>query len=121
MLTEKDILSALENIIDPDFDQDIVSLGFVRNIKINKGDVSFNIELTTPACPVKDEFQRQAKEAISSLSGVENVVVVMTSQKPQKRKSLSLKMKMDYVNSRFLGHVAKPAGKNYKHRVTQEI
>ena len=99
MLTEKDILSALKNIIDPDFDQDIVSLGFVRNIKINKGDVSFNIELTTPACPVKDEFQRQAKEAISSLSGVENVVVVMTSQKPQKRKSLSMKSTLKDVRS----------------------
>lgn len=86
-MTENDILSALSGIIDPDFNRDIVSLGFVKNIRINGGDISFDIELTTPACPVKSEFQRQAELAVRSLSGVENVKVNMTTP-PRKENPL---------------------------------
>ena len=42
--------------------------------------VSFSIELTTPACPIKDEFERQAREYVGSLAWVEEVEVRMTAQ-----------------------------------------
>ncbi len=79
MTTEKDILNALSRIIDPDFNKDIVSLGFVKNIQIKGKDVSFDIELTTPACPIKAEFQAQAEKSVKSLKDVEGVSVHMTS------------------------------------------
>ncbi len=78
MPSEKDILSALSKIIDPDFNRDIVSLGFVQNIKITGLDVAFDIALTTPACPVKDEFQRQAETLVKNI-GFQNVTVTMTT------------------------------------------
>ena len=74
------ILDALRPIIDPDFGKSIVDLGFIKNLKISGGDVSFEIELTTPACPVKAEFERNARERVLAVSGVENVAVEMTSQ-----------------------------------------
>ncbi len=80
MVAESDILKALSIIIDPDFNKDIVSLGFVKNILIDGGKVAFTIELTTPACPVKEEFRRQADEAVSALSGVEAVDITMSSK-----------------------------------------
>jgi ATP-binding protein involved in chromosome partitioning len=67
-------------IIDPDFGRSIVDLGFVKNIRFEGGAVSFDIELTTPACPVKEEFEREARERVSALAGVETVSVRMTSQ-----------------------------------------
>lgn len=79
-VTEQQILSALSVIIDPDLGKDIVSLGFVKDIKICGGQVGFNIELTTPACPVKDRFKKQAEEAVLAIDGVESVNVSMTSQ-----------------------------------------
>jgi len=79
-LTEKTINDALRHIIDPDLNQDIVSLGFVRNVLIEGEKVSFDIALTTPACPVKQEFQRQARESVLKLPGVNDVEVYMTSQ-----------------------------------------
>lgn len=79
MVKEQDILQALRSIMDPDFNKDIVSLGFVQNIKIEGKKVSFDIRLTTPACPVKNEFQRQAEAAVRHLVGVEDVHVNMTS------------------------------------------
>ena len=79
-ITEADIRNALHPIIDPDFGRSIVDLGFVKNISIDGDRVSFDIELTTPACPVKEEFQRDAKNRVSALAGVAEVDVRMTAQ-----------------------------------------
>ena len=56
----------MRNIIDPDFGEDIVSCGFIKNLIVDadKGRVALTIELTTPACPIKEEFQRKANEFI---------------------------------------------------------
>lgn len=84
MITEQNILKALGHIIDPDFKKDIVSLGFVKNIKINGGDIALDIVLTTPACPVKEEFRAQAEKALIALSGVRSVKINMTAQQTQR-------------------------------------
>lgn len=77
--TERSVLEALRPIIDPDFRKSIVDLGFIKGIQIDGARVAFKIELTTPACPVKDEFARQAREAVSALDGVDEVEVEMTA------------------------------------------
>lgn len=78
----KDVLGALSQIIDPDFGTDIVSCGFVKELSIAQetGLVSFQLELTTPACPVKDMFEQQAKEKVSAIPWVKGVDVKMTAQ-----------------------------------------
>ena len=70
MITEQIILNALKHIIDPDFKKDIVTLGFVKNIKIQGADVSLDIVLTTPACPVKELLRSQCLDALRALPGV---------------------------------------------------
>jgi len=80
-ISEKQVLDAMRHIVDPDLHQDIVSLGFIKNLTIDQGRVSFDVELTTPACPVKDRFRRQAQEAVRALPGVTDVEVRMTSAK----------------------------------------
>jgi ATP-binding protein involved in chromosome partitioning len=78
-VTEQEVLAALSRIQDPDLRRDIVSLGFVKDVVVDHGKVSFKIELTTPACPVKSEMERQARELVAALPGVEQVQVSMTS------------------------------------------
>jgi len=78
-VTAAAVLDALRPIVDPDFGKSIVDLGFVKNIRIDGPRVSFDIELTTPACPVKEEFQRSARERVGALAGVEQVDVTMTA------------------------------------------
>lgn len=80
MINEEKILNSLRHIIDPDFKKDIVTLGFVKNIKINGGDVVLDIALTTPACPVKEDFRSQVEKALIALVGVRTVKVNMTVQ-----------------------------------------
>jgi ATP-binding protein involved in chromosome partitioning len=79
-VTSEQVLDALRPIVDPDFDKSIVDLGFVKDIHIDGSRVSFAIELTTPACPVKAEFERAATERVEALDGVSEVAVSMTAQ-----------------------------------------
>lgn len=74
------ILDALRHVKDPDLNRDIVSLGFVKDLKVCDGVVSFAIELTTPACPVREQMKEQAYRQVMSVPGVRQVDIKMTSQ-----------------------------------------
>ena len=78
-VSETAVLDALKAVTDPDLGRDIVGLGFVKGLAIDEGSVSFTIELTTPACPVKDEMRDQAHAVVSALGGVSSVAVEMTA------------------------------------------
>ena len=73
------VLNALRVVHDPDLRRDIVSLGFIKDLSIREGAVSFAVELTTPACPVKDQMREQATAAVRALPGVSSVDVRMTA------------------------------------------
>ena len=76
----EDIRAALSQVKDPDLGRDIVTLGFVKDLQIDGENVSFAIELTTPACPVRDQMKEDAHRAVLSLPGVTSVEVEMTSK-----------------------------------------
>ncbi len=80
MLTPEAVLDALRAIQDPDLRRDIVSLGFVKDLRIRGPRVSFTIELTTPACPVRQEMEAAARQAVAALPGVEQVDVTMSAR-----------------------------------------
>ncbi len=77
---KNDVLDALRAVQDPDLGRDIVSLGFVKDVKLCGGVASATIELTTPACPVKDLMKHQAEQAILSLPGIDRAEVSMTAR-----------------------------------------
>jgi ATP-binding protein involved in chromosome partitioning len=80
-IREDQVLEALRAVMDPDLHRDIVSLGFVRNLKIEGGVVSFDVNLTTPACPVKDRLREQSRQAVlSRVPSAKDVRVNMTAE-----------------------------------------
>jgi ATP-binding protein involved in chromosome partitioning len=78
-VSQSAVLEALQTVKDPDLHRDIVSLGFVKDLKIEGGHVSFKVELTTPACPVKEQLKAECLERVGSLPGVNRVDVEMTA------------------------------------------
>jgi ATP-binding protein involved in chromosome partitioning len=74
------VLDALKVVRDPDLNRDIVSLGFIKELVIREGSVAFTIELTTPACPVKDQMRDQARAAVLQLPGVSTVDVKLSAR-----------------------------------------
>lgn len=80
LLNIDNVLNALKVVIDPDLRKDIVSLGFVKDIKIENNNISFKIELTTPACPVRDQFKDSATKAVrDTFPDVGDIQIEMTS------------------------------------------
>ncbi len=79
-ITEELVLDALRAVQDPDLHKDIVSLGFVKDLVIDGTTVTFKIELTTPACPVKDILRDQAYNIVAGLPGVDKVNLEMTAR-----------------------------------------
>jgi ATP-binding protein involved in chromosome partitioning len=91
LFTDERVLAELRKVNDPDLQKDIVSLGFVRNLAIDGGSVKFDINLTTPACPVKDQMRDEAVRLVRAIPGVENVDINMTAevgQSPQTGKGV---------------------------------
>ncbi|HHP7242562.1 MAG TPA: Mrp/NBP35 family ATP-binding protein [Cyclobacteriaceae bacterium] len=67
VLSEEKILNALRTVEDPDLKKDLVSLGMIKNLNVKDKHVSFTVELTTPACPLKEMIRSNCEEAIHSL------------------------------------------------------
>ncbi len=78
MITEEQIYKALSNVIEPDLKRDLVILNMVKNLKIEGNNVSFDIELTTPACPLKDKMKNDCVEEIKKVDSNLEVVVNFT-------------------------------------------
>jgi ATP-binding protein involved in chromosome partitioning len=84
-VSEQGVLDALRQVRDPDLHKDIVTLGFIKDLKIEGGDVSFRVVLTTPACPVREQLQAQSEEVVRAVPGVTSVRVTMDAEVPKGR------------------------------------
>ena len=63
--TQEKVLEALRTVQDPELHRDIVSLGMVKNLAVNNGSVAFTVELTTPACPLRESIETDCKKALA--------------------------------------------------------
>lgn len=92
-ITELDVLNQLRTVMDPELDKDLVSLGMIKNIQIeNNENVKFSIELTTPACPLRNRIETDAKNAVLQIEGVKKVDIKMTARVQQNQQ---IKEKVD--------------------------
>ncbi len=80
-ITADAVREALRTVMDPELHKDIITLDFVRDIKIERSDVSFTVLLTTPACPLKDTIQRDCERALHEhLPGLGAIRITFGSQ-----------------------------------------
>ena len=74
------LLEALKQVEDPDFKKDIVSLGMVEDLEVKNGNACFTLVLTTPACPLKDQFEADSLKAVQSVYPELGVTINFTSR-----------------------------------------
>jgi len=79
-ITHEEILAALSTVQDPELRKDLVSLGMIGEIIIEGDKVSFPIILTTPACPLRNKIERDARQAVMSIEGVRVVEIDMQAK-----------------------------------------
>jgi Mrp family chromosome partitioning ATPase/DUF971 family protein len=90
VVKDQQVLDAMRHIVDPDLGRDIVSLGFIKDLKVRGSDVSFTVELTTPACPVKEQFKTDCERAVRAVPGVGSVNVTMSAMQAKKQPGLGI-------------------------------
>jgi len=86
-LSEELVLGALGQVQEPELGSDLVSLGMVKELSIEGGKVGFTLELTTPACPLRDQIERESRQAVEALPGVSEVQIHFTANVPTDGKS----------------------------------
>lgn len=81
-ITRELVLTALGEVLDPEIGKDLVSLGMIDNVEIDGTKVNFTVNLTTPACPLKDEIKGSALAAVQAIEGVTEVNIEMGANVP---------------------------------------
>ncbi len=88
-VTKEQIIDQLRKVNDPELHRDLVTLNMVKNVAVCEGNVSVTVELTTPACPLKEKIEHDIQAAIGLLDGVQEVSVDFTADvaaaSPQQR------------------------------------
>ncbi len=80
-ITEEQVKKALGTVIEPELHKDLITLNFVRDIKIDGNDLTFTIMLTTPACPLKGVLQSESERALHrDVPGIGNITVKFDSE-----------------------------------------
>src|SRR5512134_777951 len=82
MATKEAVMQALGRVKEPELNRDLVTLNMIRDLEIEEGAVSFTIMLTTPACPLRNVMERDAREAVAHLPGVRSVTINWSSSVP---------------------------------------
>ncbi len=89
--TRDQIIDRLRTVNDPELHRDIVTLGMVKDVDIDGASVKVHVELTTPACPLKDTIERDVRNAVLPIDGVDGVTIEFSAQvqqSPQARAKL---------------------------------
>ena len=79
-ITRENVIDQLRSVNDPELHKDLVTLNMVKDVVINDGVVTVHIELTTPACPFKDQVTNDVAQAVAKLPGVSSVEVEFSAQ-----------------------------------------
>lgn len=74
------VLEVLRSVNDPELHRDLVSLGMIERIDVAGSNITVKVNLTTPACPLKATIERDVREAVMSVAGVETVAVEFGAQ-----------------------------------------
>jgi len=81
-VTEESVLAALSTVQEPELGRDLVSLNMIRDLHISANQVFFTIVLTTPACPLRNQIEKEAQQAVLSVPGVTSVEIKFDSSVP---------------------------------------
>jgi ATP-binding protein involved in chromosome partitioning len=81
-VTKESVLAALSKVQEPELHRDLVTLNMIRNLEIKDNVVFFTIMLTTPACPLQTQIEKEARQAVMAVEGVKSVTIKFDSDVP---------------------------------------
>ena len=82
IITRDAVMAALSHVQEPELHKDLVTLNMIRDLSIEDGEVRFTVMLTTPACPLRGRIEKESREAVMTIAGVEKVTIKMDANVP---------------------------------------
>lgn len=98
-VTQPQIMQALSRVIEPELHKDLVTLNMIKNVVISGSSVAFTIVLTTPACPLKNQIETEAAQAVKSIPGIEQVEIKFDARVPADPRLMMGKMNIGVRNA----------------------
>ncbi|MGG0255082.1 P-loop NTPase [Bacillus toyonensis] len=92
MLTQEQIMNALQHVEDPELHKSVVELNMVRNVQIHGTEVKLEVVLTIQGCPLKAKIQQDVEESLHAI-GASKVDVTFGSMIQEERAMLTEKLK----------------------------
>lgn len=80
MLTETQVYDALRQVRDPELGRDIVTLEMVKQVTIEPDRIALSIDLTTPACPLKDDIERDVRSVLAGVGAPSDIAITWGAQ-----------------------------------------
>jgi len=96
-ITKERALQILGTVMDPELHKDLVSLNMIKDLEVDQGVVKFTIMLTTPACPLKNKIESDARKAFDGVVGVKDIQIKISAQVP-KNQQISEKLDLPIKN-----------------------
>lgn len=90
------LVSALKTVYDPEIPVDIYELGLIYKVDVaDNKDVTVDMTLTAPGCPVAGEMPDMVKSALEGVDGIGDVTVNMTFDPPWSPERMSEEAKLE--------------------------
>lgn len=86
MVKHENVMKALSTVMDPELNEDLVSLKMIKSVQIKEDEVNITVELTTPNCPLKDKIQSDVEKTVAKVKGVKKVNVELTARPKEEKK-----------------------------------
>ena len=79
-VNKEEVLKALRKVEDPDLKKDLVTLNMIKHLEVNDTSIKFDVELTTPACPLREMIRKDCESVLTSTFGESiELIINMTS------------------------------------------
>ena len=75
LITEEEIIKCIKTVMDPEIPVNLYDLGLIYSIKILNNNVSIEMTLTNPNCPVAGQMPENVGKSIETLSGIKSIEV----------------------------------------------
>jgi FeS assembly SUF system protein len=93
---EKEIVSKLKSVFDPEIPVDIYELGLIYQVLLtDEGDVSIKMTLTSPACPVAGSLPQEVKDKVASIKEINDVDLELVWEPPWEKDMMSDEAKVE--------------------------
>jgi len=94
---EREVIAGLKNIYDPEIPINIYDLGLIYEIRIGQyGQVYIQMTLTTPNCPIAENFPGIVEAYVRQVPGVSDVVVEVVWEPPWSMDYMTHEGRMQY-------------------------